>query len=272
MLQIFGMGKGSARETEKILARLIDVLDRRADLPALQSLVTSMRADGSSIPMAESIISLDASAILRIPSKPDLADRTLGLGEQLIVPGQVVQEFWNNHLSVFDTVAKSLQKTFDSFQKEVEKVPWAELGGIKEITSGLETFKSENETLFHPDSVRRIQRFLEALGQRAYVPFVPRMRVDEIARQRKQVKTPPGFLDSGDGDFFVWADTLFGALRLQARGLKLRRLILVTNDKKMDWCREGKAHPLLHAEALTLLRADFEVWNLEKFARELALP
>ena len=48
------------------------------------------------------------------------------------------------------------------------------------------------------------------------------------------------------------------------------KLILVTNDGKIDWCREGEAHPVLCAEAKALLGVDFEIWTLDKFAVSVA--
>lgn len=48
------------------------------------------------------------------------------------------------------------------------------------------------------------------------------------------------------------------------------KLILVTNDGKIDWCREGEAHPVLCAEAKALLEVDFEIWTLDKFAASVA--
>ena len=95
------------------------------------------------------------------------------------------------------------------------------------------------------------------------------MALHLIAEQRKRVKTPPGFKDSGDGDFFIWADILFGLLQLKNTIELPNRLILITNYGKIDWCREGKAHPILFAEAKYLIDIDFEIWTLDKFARTL---
>jgi len=133
----------------------------------------------------------------------------------------------------------------------------------------VQQFKIENEVLFHPETVRRTIVFLETLLPKAIVPFVPRSRFTETADQLKKVKTPPGFKDLGDGDFFVWSDLLFGLLNLQRQGVPFERIILVTNDGKIDWCREGAAHPILAAEANALLGVGFEIWTLDKSVRAI---
>ena len=88
-------------------------------------------------------------------------------------------------------------------------------------------------------------------------------------RLRKRTRTPPGFKDDGDGDFFIWADFLTGLQLAQAKGSKFVRAILVTRDQKVDWSRAGIAHPILVAEMKALLGISFEIWSDERLNSEI---
>ncbi|MBK8078529.1 MAG: hypothetical protein IPK24_24025 [Kineosporiaceae bacterium] len=44
----------------------------------------------------------------------------------LVLPGQVVQEFWNNTISVIDTVSRSVQRKYDELAKELPKTEVAD--------------------------------------------------------------------------------------------------------------------------------------------------
>jgi hypothetical protein len=100
--------------------------------------------------------------------------------------------------------------------------------------------------------------------------YAPRVKLVEIAALRRKTKTPPGFKDEGDGDFFIWADLLAGLQQERAAGKTFARAVLVTNDKKPDWSRAGRAHPILVAEAKSLLGIHFEIWDADKLATEIS--
>lgn len=102
------------------------------------------------------------------------------------------------------------------------------------------------------------------------MPYAPRLRYKEIAAIRKRTKTPPGFRDEGDGDFFIWVDLLHGLQQAQLNKHSFSRVVLVSLDKKIDWSREGIAHPILVAEARALLNVPFEMWTLNDLAREVS--
>lgn len=91
-----------------------------------------------------------------------------------------------------------------------------------------------------------------------------------MAENRKKTKTPPGFLDSKDGDFFIWLDMLEGLIVAQDRNIPFTQVALVTTDKKTDWSRGGIAHPILCAEVRTLIGVPFETWDIGKLMREVA--
>lgn len=274
LLEKSGMTSGAPQGTEAIIERMIAVFDRRVEIPALEALISSLKISSGANDLEGAAIALDANAVLRIPQHRNSSDIVDYLSVQhsgpIILPGQVIQEYWNNQLAAVDTVARGMQKKFEAFKVEVERYQQTHSEAFGMINQGLETFKDNNSELFHPDTIHKTLTFLEALSEKAAVPYAPRMAFHRIAEQRTRVKTPPGFRDDGDGDFFIWVDVLFGLLSTMESGSTLSKLVLVTNDGKIDWCREGKAHPILYAEAKALLETDFEIWTLDKFASSVA--
>jgi hypothetical protein len=111
---------------------------------------------------------------------------------------------------------------------------------------------------------------LEVVQKRARVSFASRVAFAEIALHRKRTKTPPGFKDEGDGDFFVWVDLLSGLQQAQEAGETFAKVVLVTLDRKIDWMREGAAHPILVSEVRALFGVPFEIWNIDQLASEVA--
>jgi hypothetical protein len=100
---------------------------------------------------------------------------------------------------------------------------------------------------------------LEVLAKRASVTYAHRALFQNICVLRKKTKTPPGFKDDGDGDFYIWVDLLTGLLEARVKGEKYERVVLVSLDKKVDWSRAGIAHPILVAEIRALLDVPFKI-------------
>lgn len=253
---------------------LIAVLDRRTDCDSLSALVAALSPDQTNTPLAETAIGLDASAFLRLGRDVQSDDIVDYLSSKhpapLIIPGQAVQEFWNNQLNVVDTIASALRKKFESFKNDLAKVDKSLANEISQIDSLLDQFSNEHGHIYDEATARKTLRFLQLLQKRALVPYAARLELREIASQRKKTKTPPGFKDDGDGDFFIWVDFLTGLQIARANGSEFSRIVLVTEDRKLDWTRAGKAHPILVAEAKSLLRVPFEIWTIEKLAAEVA--
>lgn len=267
------MGRELTAQSDVIVAKMISVFDRSAELDALGALIGALKAEQSATTLANAAVVLDANAVLRIPGHSKSTDIVDYLGAHdgpIVLPGQVVQEFWNNQLSAIDTVPKSVGKALEPFEKAVEKIDLLEKGSAAAISDAVQKFKEDNDFLFHPDTIRRTVVFLETLLSKASVPFAPRSHMSLFAEPRKRSKTPPGFKDPGDGDFLVWCDLLFGLAKLQSQGTKFSSVILVTNDGKIDWCRDGAAHPILRAEAQAVLGLSFEIWTLEKLVKEIS--
>lgn len=267
------METSPSSNSSALLDKMIGVFDRSIEIDALSSLLYAIKVDARSEPWVEAAFAFDTNAVLRIPlhnKSDDIVDYlTANHKGPLILPGQVIQEFWNNYSSVVQTIPLKLKKSFESFKKELEEIKGIFPVLVDDISNLVKKFESENTELLHPDFPRRTIVVLEALLQKATVPFVPRTRLATMSEQRKKLKTPPGFKDTGDGDFFVWADLLFGMMSLKDKGVHFTRLILITNDSKLDWCRGEKAHPLLVAEVWSLLGVDFEIRTLDKLAAKL---
>ncbi len=102
------------------------------------------------------------------------------------------------------------------------------------------------------------------------MPYVPRTPFFQIARARNDTMTPPGFKDSGHGDFYLWADFLLGLLMAASNNERFTKAVLLTMDEKPDWSRGGLAHPILVAEVEALVGVPFEAWNLQRFASYVA--
>jgi PIN like domain len=217
---------------------------------------------------------LDANVFLRLAGHPRSADIIDYLGSKhaapLVLPGQAIQEFWNNQLQVVDTVAASLRKQFDSFKVALRKVANDFEEYIDQIEETLDRFNADHGHIYDEATIAKTLSLLETLTRKGVVSYAPRGLFREIGALRKMTKTPPGFRDEGDGDFFIWVDLLTGLLDAKVGGVKYDRVALVSLDKKIDWSRSGVAHPILVAEVRALLDVPFEIWNIEKLAAEIA--
>jgi hypothetical protein len=259
---------------EDAIARLIAVLDRRDPVDAAGALADAfdVRADGPT-PLDEIAFGLDSSVFLtlaaRSASATDLVDLLVSdRTGPLILPEQAVQEFWNNHqYNYVKSTADRLREAFDVLTKDVEKLDSA-FGAFRGRTQALlDEFTEEFGHLLDPEASRAVQALLRLLSENADVASVPRTAFAAIAQNRKRTKTPPGFKDEGDGDFYIWAEFLHGAMRAKEQGRRFSRLVLLTNDTKKDWSRREVPHPVLAAEAQALLGLPLDLWKIDTFAR-----
>jgi hypothetical protein len=252
---------------------LVGVLSRQTPSEPLAALVAALKPEASRVSLAETAIGFDSSVFLRLSAHPkseDLIDylRSKHAGP-LILPGQAIQEFWNNQLHVVDTIATNVKKKFDAFQSELKKVDPYFSQYAEKIEALLEEFRTQHGHVYDEATVRKTIAVLELLQSRASVPYASRTVLKDVAAYRKKTRTPPGFKDDGDGDFFIWADFLTGLQLARVKGAKFRRAILVTRDQKTDWSRAGIAHPILAAEVNALLGISFEIWSDEKLGTEI---
>jgi hypothetical protein len=268
-----GIEKPERLGDPELYERLIYVLDRGADLGSLDALVSALRPISTTVPLPQTAIGIDANVFLRLSSHPKSDDIVDYLSAKhtapLILPGQTIQEFWNNQLQAVDTMTSGLQKKFDLFREEFRKIDESFDVFANQINQALDAFSAEHGHVYTEGALRKMQTLLDVLQKKALVPYAPRQRFHDIATQRKQTKTPPGFKDPGDGDFFVWVDFLVGLQKSKAKGQLFDRVVLVTNDQKVDWSRKGQAHPILVAEVKALLGVPFEIWAIDKLATEI---
>ena len=254
------------------LNSLEELLDRRTPIRAVEALHQSIvRASSPASSLEKTAVGVDASVFLKLASHPrrdDVVDYLdTRLTGPLILPGQAIQEFWNNQLAAISTVADGLKKKFDALRVEAEKLDSNFVAYADKMDHLLNEFSGEYGFAYDPATLRSMSTVLNVLERRAFVPFVPRVRFHEIAITRKRTKTPPGFKDDGDGDFYTWADFLLGLLEAREKGCHFDHAIIVTNDRKIDWSRDGAAHPILRAEIGQLLGVTFELWTIDQLAK-----
>ncbi len=254
------------------LNSLEELLDRRTPIRAVEALHQSIvHTTSPARPLENTAVGLDASVFLKLASHPkrdDIVDYLdARLSGPLILPGQAIQEFWNNQLAAVSTLADGLKKKFDALRTEAEKLDSNFVVYADRMDHLLNEFSDEYGFAYDPATLRSMSTVLNVLERKAFVPFVPRVRFHEIAITRKRTKTPPGFKDDGDGDFYTWADFLLGLLEAREKGLRFDHAIVVTNDRKIDWSRDGTAHPILRAEITQLLGVTFELWTIDQLAK-----
>lgn len=256
------------------LNRLIRVLDRQLELPALETLIVSLDNNyGHKAERGNSVIAFDTNVLLRLVNHPSSVDIIDSLCKDdntnpIILPGQVVQEFWNNHGNVVQSIYKNINNNFDSFKKSISKYNNSVYPEIENINLTLDEFGKNNKHVLDPASMTKIKNFFEQIKNRVQVPFAPRNIFWKLAESRKKTKTPPGFKDEDNGDYFVWVDLLWGLMKLRKEGnTTFSHVIFLSHDAKIDWCKGDVAHPILVSEMKCLVAAQFEIWSLDQFVK-----
>nr|CAD6603980.1 hypothetical protein RTCK_01501 [Rhizobium sp. TCK] len=253
--------------------RLLSLFNREIEFNPLSALISAIRSEPTNIPLSSTAIGIDANVFLRISSNKKGADITDYLASAheapIILPGQAVQEFWNSRLGAVPTIAIALGKQIEALGTEISKLNDNFGEYHTQFKDLLQQFTTDHGNVYDENTVRSTLTLLEALERKALVPHAPRQPFIQIAAMRKRTKTPPGFKDDGDGDFFVWVDYLMGLHQAKAEGKHFDKAVLVSMDRKLDWSREGTAHPILAAEVRALYEVPFEMWTIEKLAEEI---
>ena len=264
-------GTPDAEQSAHLEVEIMAVLSRERPIEALAELARAYRPEPEQVTLGRCAIALDSSVFLRLGTQEGVIDY-LGANHPapLILPGQAIQEFWNNNLSAAESIASGIGKKFDALKAEVEKVD-ATFGDFStQFKALLDEFRESFGYAYDGGTVRRTISLFEVLKSKAVVSYVSRERFAAMAEARHKTKTPPGFKDPGDGDFFIWLDLLKALLLTKKQGSQFDRLLIVTNDKKPDWSREGVPHPILSAELQALVGVPLETWTLDKLVREVA--
>lgn len=258
----------SGSETsEEDIARILDVFSRSVPVPTLASVASALngRKDAQVDPN-QIAFGLDTNVILTDLHDNDssVADYLSGQHEGLlVVPSQVVQEFWNNRLSM-NAVAPKLQTAYDNLVKVVSK-----LDGVHEAFKGdfealLARFEDDTGHVWSDAWREKVATRFGQIATKAVEPAFPKHRLAAIALERDRTKTPPGFEDPGNGDLYVWAEYLLALMQAKREGADFELAVLVTDDKKRDWGLGGEAHPVLIAELRELVGVPFETWSIHR--------
>ncbi|CAN5490639.1 hypothetical protein BH11ARM1_BH11ARM1_02770 [soil metagenome] len=250
--------------------RLLNVLDRSVAIDGLGGILASFSAS-EAFDLKHSAIVIDTNILLRLPnsrSYDDILDYLGGahLGP-IVIPGQVIQEFWNNHLHSVVGSGEKVKRTFESFQKGVKDE--LDAPTLTEFEKLCEEFKIKNAQYFDEGWLEKARSMLDLLSQRAEVSYVNRPKFIRLAEVRKQTKTPPGFKDDLYGDFYVWADGLLGVLKNTSATVAISQVVFVTEDKKKDWSTKDKPHPILHAEVMALFGVGLQLLDIHQLAKAI---
>ena len=249
------------------------VLDRGLEIPALSALTNAISAANEPIDIQKSAIALDANCILRLAAHRDSADVVDFLRTQhtapLILPGQVIQEFWNNRFAAVSTMSGKIRSEFEKLKEMVEQID-PRFGSFgDQFADLLEKFDTDHGYVYEEGVAQKTSRMLEVLGDRALVPYVRRTFFEDLALQRNRTKTPPGFRDRNDnnGDFYVWADLLRGLQVAAKERILFANVVFVSEEKKDDWVRDSRPHPILSAEVKALVNSSFTIVDLATLVR-----
>ena len=97
--------------------RLIKVLNREENIDALSPLIAAIGDEAEEIEFSNTAIGIDTNILLKLSKRKEAEDvfDYLGSNHQppLILPGQAVQEFWNNQLNAIQTRADKLARKFE---------------------------------------------------------------------------------------------------------------------------------------------------------------
>ena len=216
----------------------------------------------------------DTNALYRIGLNGTSGDNAIDyLSQQhnapVIIPGQTIQEVWNNIVAGLEPQAKKVQKAFEALETDLLAIE-QELGTAGDTARvAIDALTDAHADWLDPSSFTIFDRTVEALLKVGSVSYVPRVEFTELARVRNDTKTPPGFRDENNnhGDFFVWADFLYGLAKVSTGGLGAS--VFVTDERKIDWRRLARPHPLLIAEASAVSGLPFDLWTVADFQRHV---
>jgi len=256
------------------IKKIAQVLNRDKPINAIEFLIKSYQVTGPSPEFQKDklAIGFDTNSFLRVAGSHGADDVIDYLRDHhkgpLIIPGQAIQEFWKNDYETVRKVGDQLNKKFDEFRSSVSRISDDFGDYARDIQEKLESFDEEHGNIYETDSLSKTLDWLESVKEKAIVPFAPRAYFADIAVVRKRTKTPPGFKDkiNEDGDFYIWVDFLLG-LHMAKKTKSFTHAVLVTNEKKPDWNRNGMVHPILAAEVHALFGIGFETWDINKLVR-----
>ena len=249
---------------------ILSTLDRQSSLQSLAALGSAFRGGEPEVELSKSALVIDANAFLRLGRYVDVVDY-LNIRHEppVILPGQAIQEFWNNYNNAHQAIATGIKSKFEQLKHEILKVDEDFDDFADRFDSLIAEFSESFGYAYDGETVRRTISLFEALEDKAVVPYARREPFANLAAHRDATKTPPGFKDGGDGDFYIWIDALEGLLASRELGRQFEYVVFVTNDTKVDWSRQGIPHPVLTAEIQALLGVPLAMWTVKRLAEHV---
>ena len=152
--------------------QLIQLLDRQTSVQALDALVAALRPTPNDVALERTAIGLDANVFLRLGNHAKGEDIVDYLSARhaapLILPGQAIQEFWNNQLHAVDTVSSGLKKRFDVLKADFGKVDKNFGDYASQIEALLDQFSIDHGHVYEEGTVRKTLNLLEMLQKRVH--------------------------------------------------------------------------------------------------------
>ena len=224
-----------------------------------------------------SAIGLDTNALKHLrrdlSAQNDVLVQIEAARTPVIVPGQAMQEYWNNHAAFLADVG-NVVSSLDNVLRKIERVQGAgdPRGRIEQVKRDVQEINAEFQDTQNPQLMSESIEFWQKLNTVSFTPFVPRLQFADIGRLRFETKTPPGFADEKKianqlGDFFVWADLLLGLASLELDASTPRRVLFVTGDVKEDWYSFGVPHPVLIGEMFAVSGQVLQLMRPEEFVK-----
>lgn len=249
-----------------------NALNRTSDTRSLEELHRGLSEKDRRPPLAADAkiaFGFDTNAIFRLGLGTQGANALDYLTERhvgpVIIPGQAVQEIWNNFLAGIEPNAKIVSKKLTDLEVALGTIT-QELGpqGAAAKTA-IQALIDSHGDWTDPKALSEFDGTVAALLSVSKVSYVPRDEFYRLGQIRKETKTPPGFRDEAKnfGDYFIWADFLYGVA--QADLSAIDAVVLVTNDQKTDWSRNKVPHPVLVSEAQAVAGKEFRLWTLDIF-------
>jgi len=217
-------------------------------------------------------IGFDTNALFEIINHrqaDDIVDLLNTIDIPLVLPGQCVQEFWNNKLAGITTLREKAKTKLEDLEKVISQIV-DDVGLTEEVgdlRDAVEAFSKKHSELTDTRRTQAASALFAMLERRGVIAYFPRSALLETANSRMLSKAPPGFRDAPKlGDMYVWADFLLGASRSIGRGKKAppSYVAFVSIDRKPDWELNGRPHPLLSGEVSHVLKCGLDVLNVDE--------
>ncbi|MGJ3232983.1 MAG: PIN-like domain-containing protein [Oceanicaulis sp.] len=101
------------------------VMERRVEVPVLGAFLESLDEQSQVSPVEEALICFDTNVLLDWAGSgsTNVTDYLSSVHKYpIVIPGQVLQEFWNNQFSAIQSTPREVKKKFDDFAQAIENI------------------------------------------------------------------------------------------------------------------------------------------------------